>query len=998
VQDPAPQATAARTSRLLQRFPETAPQLIAGCEASADPELALAGVERYADAVGDLPAEAELRETLVALAAGSRMLVGLLGRHPAALRRLARHPHRHRPRPEGNLGALLRRAARRLPPGDTAALHALLRRVRHREMARIALRDLTGAPVSEVTAELSTLADASLEVAIDFHHRRLAAIHGAPDPAGSGFCALAMGKLGARELNFSSDIDLIFVYRADGETSGPRPINHFAYYARLAESVVEALGRPTEEGMVFRVDLNLRPDGRSGPIVNSVRATELYYQSFGRTWERSALIRARPAAGERAVGKELLALLEPFIWRRSLDLGAVDEIKAMKARIDARAGAEGREDLKLGQGGIREAEFLVVALQLVHGGRRPELREQAVVPALDRLLFAGLLSARDREALADAYLFLRRAEHRIQMMDGRQTHRLPPEPERPALGRRMGFDDPRAFEAALAGHREAVSRSFSALLGSEPRAAPATPERAELTLLADSQVPEGRRVEIARRRGFADPERAVASLDLLSRRRTPFSPEGAPDAAIALLEEALAAPDPDQSLRHLADFAATLRDPRPYFRLLEERPQAARLLLSLFGTSDFLSQRFLRHPELLDGLLRQDQVVLHKDLATLRGELTARLGGAGEPGSMVASGRGEAGPDPVEWTLGELRRFKNEEVLRIALADVAGALDLDEVVGQLSDLAEVSLQACLAAAETEARARDRLPPGRLCVIALGKLGGREIGYHSDLDLMFVYRSGGNESDPRGHGEAYAKLAQRFLAFLQMPLREGALYKVDTRLRPSGSQGTLVTSTEGFAQYHAGDSQLWERQSLLRARCVAGDGDLFRELAQGVIEPVVYRRPTDTAALAAELRRMRERIRVEVAREDRGYNPKSGLGGVNDVEFATQYLQLAHGFDRPAIREPSTSRALAALRKEGLLSADAHDTLSGGYRFLRRLELRLRIVHDYSIDHLPAPGPALTRLARRLGYAGADADARLLADYQRVTRGVRGAFAAILGTG
>jgi glutamate-ammonia-ligase adenylyltransferase len=884
--------------------------------------------------------------------------------------------------------------------------------VRDREVVRIALRDLRRARMAEVTGELSALAAACIDTAIRFCDRRLRRKHGAPAglegrEVGAGFCALAMGKMGAGELNFSSDVDLIYVYFADGETSGESRINHFAYFARLAEAVTEAIGKPTEDGIVFRVDLNLRPDGRNGPIVNSVRAAELYYQSFGRSWERNALVKARPAAGDLQVGEELLRLLEPFVWRRSLDTEVLGEIQAMKARIDARAGAEGKDDLKLGRGGIRECEFFVTALQLLHGGRLPEVRERAMLQALDRLLYAGVVPARDRDALADAYLFLRRAEHRVQMVDARQTQRMPPPGERRALARAMGFSEEERFEAQLANHRERVSGLFGGLLGTGTGEWALDPD---LALLADAQVEDDqRRAGLALKRGLADPDRALAVIDALARRRTPFSPTGDPAAAVALLAEVLATPDPDQALSHLGDFAAALPNPEPYFRLLGQHRRVARLLLSLFGTSDFLSKRFLRHPELLEALLRHEQVTLVKARPGFGLEIDERL-------ALVPAGLGP--DDDLESRLAELRRYKNEEVLRIAVHDIAGALPLASVTEQLTDLAEALLERALLLAEDEARQKGKLPPSRLCVVAMGKLGGRELGYHSDLDLIFLYRSHRGDEAPPGPplapGQApppapalaanegnplYAKLAQRFLSFLQVPLREGFLYKCDTRLRPSGNQGALVSSAEGFARYHLGGegapqvrSQLWERQALLRARCVAGDQALFAEIAGKVLEPVLWRAPADPGALAAEIRRMRERMEVEIGREStRGLNPKTGRGGLVDVEFAAQFLQLRFGADHPTVRSANTPAALARAREAGLLREPSFQALSRGYDFLRRLELRLRIVHDYTVDHLPPPGRQLTQLARRVGYYGEDPGARLLADYARVTEQVRAAF-------
>jgi [glutamine synthetase] adenylyltransferase / [glutamine synthetase]-adenylyl-L-tyrosine phosphorylase len=994
-------ASGERLARLSKRFPDRVDALVAAVRLAPDPDLALAGVERYADSAGALPDEgdADLLQALVVLCGSSRMIAALLTRQPALLRRAARSPFLTRPRRESDLRALLARAARRLDPDDVAGLHRLLRRVRAREVVRISLRDLRRARVKEVTAELSALAIACLDTAIRFHDRRLRAKHGPPaglrdrEP-GAGFCALAMGKLGARELNFSSDVDLVYVYGLDGETEGERPVTHFAYYAKLAELVTESIAKPTEDGFVFRVDLNLRPDGQNGPIVNSVRAAEMYYQSFGRTWERNALVKAAPGAGDLAVGVELLRQLDPFIWRRSLDLDVVREIQAMKARIDARAGAEGKDDLKLGKGGIREAEFFVTALQLLHAGRDETraLRERAVLPALDRLLFAGIVLEKDRDELADAYLFLRRAEHRVQMVEGARTHRLPAPGERLWLARSMGYATEDAFEAALAAHRSRVARLFQGLLGAA--GSEAVPLDPELSLVADSQVERERRAVVARSRGIVDPDRVLAAIDAMARRRTPFSPLGDPAHAVALLSDALGTPDPDQALSHLSDFAAALQGPEPYFRMLTEHRRVARLLLSLFGTSDFLSKRFLRHPELIDMLLREDQVLLQKERETFRKDVEERLGHL-DP-SLPPD-------DLLERRLGELRRYKNEEVLRIAIHDIAGTIDIASVAAQLTELAEACLERALALAEGEAQAKGIAPPARLCVIGMGKLGGRELGYHSDLDLIFLYPG---TAGP-GH-ERYPRLAQRLMSFLQMPLREGRLYQIDTRLRPSGNQGALVIGSEAFIRYHAGAalpggerrdgadgpvrSQLWERQALLRARHVAGDAALFEEIREKVLVPAVYGRPEDPASLAAEIRRMRERMESELGKEaSRGKNPKTGHGGLVDVEFAAQFLQLAHGHDHPAIRTGSTPVALRRLRQAGLLREADYLPLAEGYDFLRRVELRLRIVHDFAIDHLPEGGPALAQLARRLGYAGPEPGQRFLAEYARVTAAVRQAF-------
>jgi glutamate-ammonia-ligase adenylyltransferase len=422
-----------------------------------------------------------------------------------------------------------------------------------------------------------------------------------------------------------------------------------------------------------------------------------------------------------------------------------------------------------------------------------------------------------------------------------------------------------------------------------------------------------------------------------------------------------------------------LANPRATRELLAQSPRTTRLLISLFGSSDYFSRQLLRHPELIDQLVLRGAAALIRERADLRADLGARL---------RALPQGD-----VEAALTELRRFRNEEELRIGLHDVAGALDVEQVSSQLSDLADVCVEACFSLAKAEIEKRHGPREATMVVVALGKLGGRELGYHSDLDLLFVY------SLPGEHGsnhEYFARMAQKLISHLTLPLREGTLYRIDTRLRPSGSAGPLVISFEALATYHAREARLWERQALLRARPVAGDEALFNRAFAQVLEPSLFR-PIDRSAAAKELLAMRERIEREIADESPGrYNSKLGRGGLVDVEFAVQFLQLVHGATDPRIRSASTPQALTLLLQNGHLPPPDHAPLARGYRFLRRLESRLRIVRDRSVDRLPESGLELLRLARRMGYSGPRAGDELLADYQRTAAEVRSAFLRVLG--
>ena len=969
-----------RAERLGARIPaETglpAAELLALCAASADPDGALAGSVRALSSRKDRYGGAASRKALaplVRISAASRFLAQIIAARPRLLDLLASSQFPERPAPL--------RASR---CKDGVSFARRLRAHKQVEMLRIALNDLSGASIPDVTRDLSRLAERAFEAAVQFHYRRLCALHGPPAErsAGgpSGFCVLGMGKLGGEELNFSSDADVLYVYDKDGRTQGANPIDHFAFYARLAEAVTASVGSPgatPEGGFVFRVDLDLRPEGRSGPIVNAIRGLELYYESQGAAWERFALLKARPIAGDLDAGEDALRRLVPFVFRKYFDLKAIDEMRQLKARAEKEAARAPGIDLKLGRGGIREIEFFVQALQLLHGGRDPNLRVRGTMKALDRLLYAGLISSRDRDELAEAYVVLRRLEHRVQMLAERQTHSMPEDVrENQRLARRTGYQDASAMSADLALHRSRVEARFKDLLRVASGSGPSEDPRAAAAADPDA-TPEQRAAALAEL-GFDQPDATAEELARLAQKRgTPF--QQAQPLGAALVTELAAAPDPDQALRHLADLYGGPVHPHATSELLAQSPRTTRLLISLFGSSDYLSRQLLTHPELIDQLVLRGAAALVRERADLRDDLANRL----RPLS----------PLDVEAALTELRRFRNEEVLRIALHDVAGALAVEQVSRQLSDLADACVDACFALARAEIEKRYGKRDAEMVVLALGKLGGRELGYHSDLDLLFLYSSAGEHG---ANHEYFARIAQKLISHLTLPLREGFLYRIDTRLRPSGSAGPLVVSFDALASYHGREARLWERQALLRLRPVAGDEALFERAFAQVIEPSVYR-PIDRAAAAKELLSMRERIEREIADESPGrYNSKLGRGGLVDVEFAVQFLQLAHGADDPQIRSANTPQALGLLLEHGHLAAQDHAPLARGYRFLRRLESRLRIVRDRSVDRLPEGGAELLRLARRMGYSGPRAGDDLLSDYQRTAAGIRQAFLRVLG--
>jgi len=947
---------------------------------AADPSLALASWERLADATKDSELLARVQPDEWAA------LFTLLGGSQALGNQLSAAGDRW-------LGVLRECLA---APTQTAQAHADalsgqttsrwevfsegLRQHRHREYLRIGLADLTGrCAVEQTMTELSALAAGLFVASYSWARAALSQQYGtlpsvpdlatAPPPASPAaenrFVVLAMGKLGGGELNFSSDVDVTFLYESDvGEsTGGPRgTLDARQYCTRLAELITRALQEVTSAGFAFRVDLRLRPDGINGPIVNSVGNTLLYYGSYGQTWERTALIQARPIAGSQALGEQFIAEVRPFVYRRHLDYATVADMKEMKARVEAQVGAKARGNVKLGPGGIREIEFLVQVLQLINGGRDERVRGRGSLPTLAKLIASGYLPPDDAEALIDAYRFLRNVEHKIQIVHQRQTHTLPAEGrEQEALARRLGYagaDATMRLWADIDRHTEHVRRNFARLFyepAAETRRA-ADPQAVQLLHALDHRDTS---VATLRELGFADPESSYQNLLLLrdgppgarsSARRRHVLRELAP----ALLGAIRTSADADQALRNLVTFISSVGARTSFLALLQENPGTLRMLVELFGGSQYLANAFIRHPELIDSLVRADLVRVHRDAHDLNGELQGRLAAA----------------DDFEEALDVLRRFRNQEFLRVGINNLQGLLEAQEVSVELTTLAEVCLRAAFEVAAREVCARQgwtRLP-GELVVLAMGKLGGGELNYHSDLDLIFVYDEPNAEAARLAAHESFSKFAQRLITVLQATTREGMVYRIDTRLRPSGRSGPLVSSLAGFQSYHESSAQVWERQALIKARPVAGDASLGERVA-AIVSAFVYR----TALIpdeAHEMRRLRGRMERELAREGTGrVNIKTGRGGLVDIEFVTQMLQLHCGAHEPRLRVRSTLGALSALRECGVMPADDHELLAEGYRFLRRVDNALRLAYDRPVEELERGSADLAGVAKRMGFQG-----------------------------
>ncbi|HXU70622.1 MAG TPA: bifunctional [glutamate--ammonia ligase]-adenylyl-L-tyrosine phosphorylase/[glutamate--ammonia-ligase] adenylyltransferase [Polyangia bacterium] len=947
--------------------------LLAAAAAGPDPEGAPTRIARFCDAagaeLGHIVTDDDATGLLLALASQSPYLMTPLVREPARLLALARDPFLRREKDAATMRAEL--AACLDEPGghERSDLAARLRRYRNAEYLRLGARELGWGRQEEVARELAHLADVTLDAALARLHAELVAKHGEPRTADGRRCrfvVFGMGKLGGEELNFSSDIDLVYLYETDQGAAGALTLHEF--FARLCERLTRVIADVTDEGFVFRVDLRLRPEGTRGPVCNSLGAAERYYESFGRPWERQAWVKARAVAGDLELGAEAERMLAPFVWPRTAGSAIIRAVHELMARM--RSERATARDVKLGAGGIREVEFFTQALQLVHGGRNRSLRERGTLRALDRLRTAGIVSEREHRALADAYLFLRRVEHRLQLAEGRQTHALPD--DETLLARRLGFRDRDAFAQALAATRQSVSAIFATL------GAPESPPSPTTVALLD---PSSTREELVAALGalaFRNAEASADELQLLRQKpHSPFAPAAGDDVARVLLEEVAASPDPDLALRRLVDLVGRRGAGATIWRLVAAHRPLARLLVTLFGTSEFLGKTLVAHPELVEQMLSAASSARVRSREDFD-ELVAR----------AQDGLEADDPNDEEARLNALRRVRNEEMLRIGLFDVGGELAPADVSAQLTDLADAILEAALAVVAPATFKKWGTPSASLAVIGLGKLGGRELTYASDLDVIFVY------SDDGDAFEVMSRLAQRLIHALSAYLDEGRLYEIDTRLRPSGQKGTLVSSLAGFRAYHAKEAAVWERQALIKARTVAGDralGDQIERLAS----ELVYK---DAAVDAREIGRIRARMEKEIAQETAHvFNIKTGRGGLVDVEFLVQYLQLVHGPRLPSLRQRATVDALAALAREGVLPAEEARTLAESYAFLRRLENRLRIVHDRSIQQITDRAGELGTLARRLGYHGADAGARLLADYRAHTERIRALYARYLPT-
>jgi glutamate-ammonia-ligase adenylyltransferase len=838
--------------------------------------------------------------------------------------------------------------------GEGLDTGAALRVLRQLVMERLVVLDCDGgqtsqAPLAVVTRAMTELAELALDVAMLASQQMLDTLYGVPQCNGSGggdararMWVVGMGKLGGRELNVSSDIDLIYVYDHDGETSGlpdgrGRISNH-EYFAHQVKALYNLIGETTEHGFVFRLDLALRPNGSSGPAAISLSALEDYFQAQGREWERFAWLKSRVVAPRDCVqsgsAHALRGSVLPFVFRRYLDYSVFDALRTLHRQIREHAAKrcaghpERANDVKMSRGGIREIEFTVQLLQVVRGGQFPELRTRSTVDALQRLAHAGLMPQETADALARAYVFLRRVEHRIQYLDDQQTHVLPTRDDDLAwIAQTLGYVNCCPFLSQLDAYRELVAEEFDGLLGGKPackgcgggagKKSDATPQLDDLLEHLSAQWPAQFRARLAlwrqHPRVLALRENSRERLSRLVQRTALWLNEGtvSEDAAVRLI-----------------DWVEPLLRRESYLALLLERPLVHERLLRLLGAAKWPARYLLMHPGVIDELASDDMLRERFDTAAFTNELQLRL-------SALRS----TGEDDEETCLNLLRRAHHAEVFRTLARDVEGILSVEQVADDLSALAETVLRITTDWCWQRLKSAHREKP-QFAIIAYGKLGGKELGYGSDLDIVFVY-----EDDQEQAGEVYAALVRKLINWLTVKTGEGDLYEIDTALRPNGNSGLLVTSFEAYARYQqqrgSNTAWTWEHQAITRARFVMGTPQL-RERFEGIRNAVITA-ARDAVALQSEIVAMRGKVRAAHPVRGGKFDVKHSQGGMVDAEFAVQFLVLSQSARHPELMENAGNIALLQRAEAvGLLPDGVGQRASVAYRELRRVQHRARL--------------------------------------------------------
>jgi len=952
----------------------------------ADPDSALNDWERLVAALRDrrshfekLLKSPETLDVLLNITGASQYLAEILIRRPQLFHETIENDKWRAPLDDEALRSDL--AAQLAEGSDYDAKLAILRDFKQRHMLGVGARDICGsADLEQTLKEMTSLADACVQAALEIAETEVQKRYGAPTAAGdtatrASIVVIAFGKLGGRELNYSSDIDLMFIFSHEGETlpkDGGESVSNQEYFAKVAEKCIDLLARHTELGHLFRVDMRLRPQGSKGPLVSSLDAHLYYYESFGEVWERQALLKARPIAGDKELGRRFFKEMRPFIYPKYIDYRGIRELQGLKRRVERRVEVEGLTltEVKLGRGGIRDIEFTAQFQQLLNGGRHSELRVTNTLEALGALERIGQLSQAEHESLVEAYRFLRRLENRLQILHNRQAHVRPSgEKEIETLSRGLGYrrsgrlSASEAFERDYSRHTEKVrglfDKFFGKMFAGTKRVSPV------VDLILNPEPTEAEVESTLGHFGFADCAAAYENLRLLaegsassphpSRARYFFS-----NIAPTLLQSLEQSPDPDMTLNNVQRCVAALGAPSTLYEVFSSNPKALGSLVALSSYSDYLIRLLVSDPGVIDFLL-----------STRILEEESSLGKIGKAlGEFVV-----INPDFFE----AVQRFKNGELLRIGLRDTLGLAGIAEVTRELSYVAEAVLARVYGRYLEEHISRYGEPrgsdgsPSAMAILGMGKLGGREINYASDLDVVFVYsmegQTTGGSSDSITCQQFFASLAARLMKKMAELNPYGYLYKMDARLRPDGAQGLLAISFDSFVEYHRHKGALWEKRAMTKQRAVAGDVALGKRLAD-FTRGTIYDAGFFSTSVVDDAVMMLDKIIEAVEDEDReGIQIKNAEGGIVEIEFLVQLLQLRHGPGAGWLRTTNTMEALDLLVENEFISRKAHEDLSATLALLRRVENRLRLMHDRSLNELPSDPDALDKLALRLDVTG-----------------------------
>ena len=925
-------------------------------------DLVLDWLKRCADKIElqtVIDRDSALKISLPKVIGCSQYMADVLERYPEMLLEFANSGRLHRALEQDELASIFE--AELSPDLSETRFQRKLRILRHRELVRIAWRDLTNAAdLTETLEELSQLADMAISFATSWARVALAGRYGAPktkDGAISNLIILGMGKLGGRELNFSSDVDLIFLYSDSGQTDGPREVSNEEYFRLLAQQIVGILSNTTADGFVYRVDVRLRPFGDSGPLAISLAALEAYLTQHGRDWERYAYVKARVINEWSGAEHFYKDILRPFIYRRYLDYGVFSSLRDMKSMIQAEVQRKEFEDnIKLGRGGIREIEFIVQSLQLVRGGTTEDLQNRQLLPSLEKLVRPGGLPEKAAAELTEAYCFLRRFENRLQAINDRQTHDVPTdESSRSRLTLAMGFADWRTLRDALSKYQDMVANNFRNIVfrsADEPESA--QPDNEVIRGWAAGAADDGLAVVLGTL-GYPDVPAVLERLNALRNSGFYLRLDEPGRQRLNLLMPSVIAvaseqSEPLQALTGVLRIVESIGRRSAYFSLLNENPEALKRLTELCALSRFLVQQIASHPLLLDELLDQRIFRTAPSRADLQEDLDNRM-------NVTPDDDPEARRDA-------LRNYQQAATFRVAVADLFGTLPLMKVSDRLTDIAELVLQSALELAWSElikphgrplCLDEGKIREAQFAIVAYGKLGGLELGYGSDLDLVFLHDSDGDQQFTDGtkqldNSTFFVRLTRRIIHILTMSTSSGALYEVDTRLRPSGKSGLLVSSLAAFDRYQREDAWTWEHQALSRGRAVAGTDSMrssFESLRLRILTRYVH---WDT--LPADVLQMRQRMRAELGKGTvELFDLKQDEGGVTDIEFIVQYLVLREACHQAELlRFSDNIRQLESLAHAGLLEQSDADALADAYRIYRRR------MHHLALGGQPALAP------------------------------------------